>query len=126
MSKNLIPGCHKLTLEEQSAGGRASVEARRKKKQMREWAEVFGAQPIKVRNADGSETNTDYDGAIVASLYQKAIQEQDVRAAEFLAKLTGQLKEQVELGGEIKGVQVVVQDAATAEALNKILNREQE
>lgn len=122
MSKNLIPGAHKLTLEEQSAGGRASVEVRRKKKQMREWAEVFGSMPFKVRNADGSESDTDYDGAIVAGLYQKAIQEQDVRAAEFLAKLTGQLKEQVELGGTIQGVQVVVQDSATAEALQKILN----
>lgn len=89
---------------------------------MREWAEVFGSMPFKVRNADGSESDTDYDGAIVAGLYQKAIQEQDVRAAEFLAKLTGQLKAQVELGGSIQGVQVVVQDGATAEALQKILN----
>lgn len=33
---NLIPGGHKLTLEEQSAGGKASGEARRLKKTMRE------------------------------------------------------------------------------------------
>ena len=31
---NLIPGCHKLTLEEQSAGGKASGEARRQKATM--------------------------------------------------------------------------------------------
>ncbi len=33
---NLIPGGHKLTLEEQSAGGKASVEARRKRKSLKE------------------------------------------------------------------------------------------
>jgi hypothetical protein len=33
---NLIPGGHKLTLEEQSMGGKASVEARRKRKTLKE------------------------------------------------------------------------------------------
>lgn len=33
---NLIPGGHKLTLEEQSMGGKASVEARRKRKSLKE------------------------------------------------------------------------------------------
>lgn len=32
---NLIPQAHKLTLEEQSAGGKASGEARRKKRDLR-------------------------------------------------------------------------------------------
>ena len=34
--ENLIPGGHKLTLEEQSMGGKASVEARRKRKSLKE------------------------------------------------------------------------------------------
>ena len=34
--QNLIPGGHKLTLEEQSMGGKASVEARRKRKSLKE------------------------------------------------------------------------------------------
>lgn len=33
---NLIPQAHELTLEEQSAGGKASVEARRKRKTLKE------------------------------------------------------------------------------------------
>lgn len=37
---NLIPQAHVLTLEEQSAGGKASVEARRQKKAMREMLEM--------------------------------------------------------------------------------------
>ena len=34
--KNLKPQAHKLTLEEQSAGGKASVKARRKRKEFKE------------------------------------------------------------------------------------------
>lgn len=33
---NLIPGAHKLTVEEQSRGGKASVKSRRKKKLLKE------------------------------------------------------------------------------------------
>lgn len=93
---------------------------------MKEWAEVFGAKKIKVPNADGTQTDTDYDGAVVAGMYRKAIQEQDVRAAEFLAKLTGQLADQVELSGEVKGAQIIVQDKDTAEALATIFKTNDE
>lgn len=34
--QNLIPGAHKLTVEEQSKAGKASVEARRKRKALKE------------------------------------------------------------------------------------------
>lgn len=34
--KNLKPQAHKLTVEEQSAGGKASVKARRKRKEFKE------------------------------------------------------------------------------------------
>ena len=47
-------------------GGKKSGETRRRKKLMKEWAEVFGAKKIKVPNADGTQTDTDYDGAVVA------------------------------------------------------------
>ena len=35
-NENLIPGAHKLTVEEQSKGGKSSVKSRRRKKSMRE------------------------------------------------------------------------------------------
>lgn len=38
---NLIPQAHELTLEEQSAGGKASGEARRQKKSLREKAKLL-------------------------------------------------------------------------------------
>lgn len=94
-SDNLIPNYERTPKEREEIarkGGIASGEARRKKKTMREWAEVFGAMPFKVRNADGSETETDYDGAVMSAIYQRAITEQDVRSAEFIAKLKGELE----------------------------------
>lgn len=105
-------------------GGLASGQARKRKKMMREWAEVFGSQPYTVHNADGSETATDYDGAVVAALYQRAIQDQDVRAAEFLAKITGQIEQHVKLDADVRGVQVLVSNPDTAEQLNQILESE--
>lgn len=39
--ENLIPGGHKLTLEEQSAGGKASGEARREKATMKKTLEML-------------------------------------------------------------------------------------
>lgn len=39
-TSNLIPQAHKLTLEEQSAGGKASVKARRERKTMREMLQM--------------------------------------------------------------------------------------
>ena len=39
--ENLIPGQHKLTLEEQSAGGKASGEARREKATMKKTLEML-------------------------------------------------------------------------------------
>ena len=41
--KNLIPGAHKLTHEEQSRAGKASGEARRRKKSMKESFEALFA-----------------------------------------------------------------------------------
>lgn len=44
--KNLIPGAHKLTLEEQSEGGRASGRSRRKKKTMKQALDMLLQLPI--------------------------------------------------------------------------------
>ena len=84
-------------------GGKASGEARRKNRLLREWAEVFGAQPFKVLNADGSTTDSTYDGAVVASAYKRAIMEQDIRAAEFIAKITGQIESKVKVDADVNG-----------------------
>lgn len=46
-SDNLIPQAHKLTLEEQSAGGKASVKARREKKAFKELLEMLLEEEVK-------------------------------------------------------------------------------
>ena len=43
--KNLIPGSHPLTVEDQSKGGKASGETRRRKKQMREILSTIQDMP---------------------------------------------------------------------------------
>ncbi len=47
---NLIPGAHKLTLEDQSAGGKASAIARKKKKQTAELVSIMLNSPLKGKN----------------------------------------------------------------------------
>lgn len=44
--QNLKPQAHILTVEEQSKGGAASVEARRAKKTLRELVELFGEMDV--------------------------------------------------------------------------------
>ena len=51
---NLIPAAHKLTVEEQSAGGKASGAARRKKREIREMLEEYLAMPAKVNGRDAT------------------------------------------------------------------------
>ena len=51
---NLIPQAHVLTVEEQSAGGKASGEARRKKRELREMLEEYLSLPAKVNGKDAT------------------------------------------------------------------------
>jgi hypothetical protein len=55
-SDNLIPGGHKLTLEEQSAGGKASGEARRKKATMISVLEKM-LDDVPTKDNEGGLTN---------------------------------------------------------------------
>ena len=116
-----------LTREQKSERGRKaglkSAEVRRERKRMREWAEIIGEKDTTVINVDGEEETMPYIGAVVASMYNKAVNEQDVRAAEFVAKLMGEMKEQLSLEGKMQGITVTVSNSDTAEKLNKILNK---
>lgn len=75
---NLIPQAHRLTVEEQSRGGRASGEARRKLKKLREYLEI------------ALDKGTDFEGeamnnaeAITVALINKA-KSGDVRAYQMI------------------------------------------
>lgn len=86
--------------------GLASAEAKRRKKAMREWAEIIGALPIDVVGPDGKKIeDADLDAAAVMAQYRKA-SKGDTRAARLILDLRGELVQRVEHTGEV--VQIVV------------------
>lgn len=95
-NKNLT---HRLTLDEQRAGGKKSGEARRKKKQMREVAELILSMNMKpgrgailenVSNfTDIAGKNITVEEAIIVKQAQRAMKG-DISAAVFLRETSGQ------------------------------------
>lgn len=88
-------------LEKQRKGGKASQEAQARKRTMREWAEMYGELPLHPgrikdpKNAEGiRDANPTMDGAVIGAMYGKAVKG-DVRAANFLAQMKGQLTEDI-------------------------------
>lgn len=95
-NNNLIPQAHILTLEEQSAGGKASGEARKQKKLIKDNIELLLSLPIKnaktkdqlkALGIDDNEMNNQM--ALVIAMYQKAIKG-DVSAFNTLRDTLGQ------------------------------------
>ena len=101
--ENLRP-CRKgdpANKEKGRKGGKASQQAQIKKRTMREWAELYGSLPLhpeKVKDPKSAEgikdANPTMDGAVLAAMYNRAIKG-DVRAANFLAQMKGQLTEDI-------------------------------
>ena len=84
---NLVKGdeAHKFTPDEASKGGKASAEARRKKRDLREALEMLLEKDFKDRNGNvlsGTEV-------ITAKLFEKA-SKGDVRAFETIRSTVGQ------------------------------------
>ena len=85
--QNLLKGdeVHKLTAEEQSKGGKASAEARRKKRDLRNAIDILLETDIKGKNGEiksGAE-------AIAIAQFQKALKG-DTRAFEVIRDTAGQ------------------------------------
>lgn len=100
--QNLIPQAHKLTLEEQSAGGKASGAARRQKRTLREIAEAIGNMELKNQRMvaamheagfKGIPTN---DDAAWFGIMVKA-QKGDPAAMKLIAEMRGQYSTRVEV-----------------------------
>lgn len=78
-------------------GGIASGEARRRKRDMREWAEILGQTLMTMKTPDGKEVaEGDMAAAVVLKQYQKAINKSDTKAATFLMRLRGEDVQKVE------------------------------
>jgi hypothetical protein len=101
--QNLIPASaengYKLTAEDQSKGGKASVEARRRKKEMRERLEMLLSMPIKdgkgadiekIKNfASLKGKNITVEDAILIAIAQKALKG-DIQAGTFIRDTVGE------------------------------------
>lgn len=85
--QNLLKGddAHKLTVEEASKGGKASVEARRKKRDLRLALEMLLEKEFKDKNGNDI-TGTE---AITAKLFEQAMKG-NVKAFETLRDTVGQ------------------------------------
>lgn len=100
--QNLRPAEYKLTLEEQKKGGIKSGIARRRKRTLREIAEMVGQLPItdpdmlaKLHEA-GFEDPITNDDAAFFGLIRKA-QTGDPAAMKLLAEMRGQYSTKVEV-----------------------------
>lgn len=101
--QNLIPASaengYKLTADDQSKGGKASGEARRRKKEMKERLELLLSMPIK--SGKGSELeqiknfaslkgkNITVEDAILIAIAQKAMKG-DIPAGTFIRDTVGE------------------------------------
>lgn len=97
----LVPQAHKLTVEEASKGGIASGKARRQKKTLKEIGDMIGSLKVTseknkeiMRQAGIQDEDMINDVGAMFRLNLKA-QSGDTKAMELLAKLRGQLKEQI-------------------------------
>lgn len=96
--QNLIPGQHKLTVEEQSRGGTNSGAARRRKRSLKEAADLFLSLPVtdtktynKMARAGVVPEDIDYQMAVIIGLTTKAMKG-DAKAAKVLMEMLGGAK----------------------------------
>lgn len=122
--QNLIPTTELTETERRELarkGGIASGEARRRRKQLREDLLVMLDEEVEFKTKDGQTVKATVQAGVARKLIKQA-SEGNLKAIELMAKLTGEFENRVKLEGTVEQVQVVVQDSATAEALQKILN----
>ena len=97
--QNLIPWNKRTESEQremQSKGGIASGKARRKKKTLKEIAEIIGntvdiknAKKVKKNFPDVDDEDITYNFELIISMYQKALKG-DVKASNFIADTLGE------------------------------------
>lgn len=124
--KNLINNAD-LTPEQRKANaskaGKASVEVKRKRKTMREWAKAFAEMGVNAKGLNGEEITADYAGAAVLEQYRKAVKEGDTSSAKFIAELLGEMVQKIEHSGN--GVVVQVTDKVLAQEIAKAIDSKQ-
>ena len=105
--QNLIPQAHVLSVEEQSRGGNASAEARRRKRDLRNALELLLEKDFKDKDGNtvsGAE-------AITAKLFQQAMSG-NVKAFETLRDTVGQKPVEKIMVAEVE--QAVIDDVESS------------
>lgn len=100
------------------AGGIASGEARRRKRTLRQIAEMLAEKNVNITNPDGTREQVTMDVALVQRQYQKAVMDGDTTAAKFIGELLGELK--TNIGIEGGGLNVIVRSEEEAEKIRNI------
>lgn len=110
--QNLIPAAHKLTVEEASRGGKASVAARRERKAVQETARAVLDMPLKpgeFLTADEIESIEQIKGANItvkdAALFAQAKKavSGDTKALELLIAAAGEKPaEKLEINADVE------------------------
>ena len=98
-----------------SKGGKVSGEKRRQKKILREIIRACAERQIDVETLEGTKETVEYDVAMVLSMYKQAIKEGNVKAAEFIAKVSGALDEKPQTHAGL----IIQVSAGLAEELKK-------
>lgn len=99
---NLIPQAHVLTVAEQSAGGIASGEARRRRKQLREDLLAMLDEVVEFKTKDGQSVKATVQAGVARKLIKQAI-EGNLKAIELMAKLSGEFEQKVKVEAEVSG-----------------------
>lgn len=99
---NLIPQAHVLTVAEQSAGGIASGEARRRRKQLREDLLAMLDEVVEFKTKNGQSVKATVQAGVARKLIKQA-SEGNLKAIELMAKLTGEFEQKVKVEAEVSG-----------------------
>lgn len=99
-----------------SKGGHATAAKNRERKLLREIVRACGDRTVTVPVMGGGSEKTTYDIAMVLTMYREAVQEGNVRAAEFLAKISGAMEEKPAVSA---GLIIQVGDPKLAAELQK-------
>lgn len=110
--QNLIPAAHKLTVEEASKGGKASGEARRRKKELRELVNIAFERVVS-HDKDGRPITA--DEAMVLKQLQNAL-DGDTKAFCVLRDTAGQMP--------VQRVEVDTIDPQARERVERILSED--
>lgn len=117
--ENLRPCEHVFTQEEQKRGAQASAEVRRRKKRLKEIAQMIGEALVKDKErkqsvkdfTDIEDDELTNDVAVVVRHYQEAAAG-NVQSARYLAQLRGELIDKAEVEAVVDTRQKEIEEAA--------------